>query len=249
MRKYMIAGNWKMNGTIEQTEQLLNGLLEGNSSNPNAEVVVCPPYTALTTASNILRDSHIAVGAQDMSAHENGAYTGEISAEMLLTVGTRFVILGHSERRQYHAESDQQVNAKTITALKASLTPIICVGETLDQREAGQTTDIVGKQIDGCLAGLSADDIKKIVVAYEPVWAIGTGKTATPEMAQEVHAMIRDKLKEIDSDAAETVRILYGGSVKPGNAKELLTQPDLDGALVGGASLKAEDFIAIINSV
>ncbi len=249
MRQTIIAGNWKMNGTIKETKTLLTGLLEGNSDNKNAKVVVCPPYVALTTAGKMLDGSHIALGAQDMSEHESGAYTSEISAGMLLTVGVSFVILGHSERRQYHAETDRLVNAKAKAALKADLTPIICVGETLDQRESGQTEEVVGTQIEGTISGFSTEMLKKSVIAYEPVWAIGTGKTATPQMAQEVHRFIRDKLAEADKDAAEMIPILYGGSVKPGNAADLLVQPDIDGALVGGASLKAEDFIGIINSV
>ena len=249
MRKYIIAGNWKMNGTIPETEALINGLLAGDSKSANATVLVCPPYTSLQFAYNLIKDSHIQLGAQDMSAHEKGAYTAEISAQMLLTVGVSFCILGHSERRQYHNETDMMVNAKARAALNADLTPIICVGETLEQRESGQTEQIVGAQIDGCLDGFSAEDIKRSVIAYEPVWAIGTGKTATPEMAQEVHKFIRNRIAEIDKDASDLIPILYGGSVKPDNAAELLSQPDLDGALVGGASLKAEDFIGIIKSV
>lgn len=238
-----------MNGTISETENLLNELLKGDSKSKNAIVLVCPPYTALTTAHNLIKGSHIQLGAQDMSAHEKGAYTAEISAQMLLTVGVSFCILGHSERRQYHNETDLLVNAKARAALNADLTPIICVGETLEQRESGQTEQVVGAQIDGCLTGFSAEDIKKSVIAYEPVWAIGTGKTATPQMAQDVHKFIRNRVAEIDKDASEMIPILYGGSVKPSNASELLSQPDLDGALVGGASLKAEDFIGIIKSV
>ncbi|KAA3634711.1 MAG: triose-phosphate isomerase [Calditrichaeota bacterium] len=249
MRKFLIAGNWKMNGTIDETKTLLSGLLAGSYDDTKADMLVCPPYTSLETASNMLQDSKIAVGGQDMSVHQKGAYTAEISATMLLTVGASFVILGHSERRQYHAESDQLVNAKAKAAIDAILTPIICVGETLDQREAGQTEQIIGMQIDGTLEGFSADMIKKSVIAYEPVWAIGTGKTATPEMAQDVHKFIRERVAGIDKDAAESVQILYGGSVKPDNAKDLLSQPDIDGALVGGAALKADDFLKIINAV
>jgi triosephosphate isomerase len=197
----------------------------------------------------MLSGSHIALGAQDMSAHEKGAYTSEVSASMLLTVGVRFVILGHSERRQYHTESDELVNAKAKLAIASELTPIICVGETLEQRESGQTEQVIGRQVDGTLSGFSADFVRKSVLAYEPVWAIGTGKTATPEMAQEVHKFIRDRVSRIDREAADSLPILYGGSVKPDNAENLLKQPDLDGALVGGAALKADDFIAIINAV
>ena len=249
MRKNIIAGNWKMNGTIAETQALITGLLSGASNNDKATVVVCPPFTSLQAAHKLLDSSHIALGAQDMSAYESGAYTSEVSASMLLTLGVTFVILGHSERRQYHAETDQLVNAKARRALNSGLTPIICVGETLEQRESGQTEEIVGNQVNGTLCGFSADFIKRSVIAYEPVWAIGTGKTATPEMAQEVHKFIRDRVGERDRTAADSLPILYGGSVKPDNAEGLLKQPDIDGALVGGASLKADDFIAIINAV
>jgi triosephosphate isomerase len=184
-----------------------------------------------------------------MSQHPKGAYTGEVSGDMLLTVGATYVILGHSERRQYFAESDELINAKARRALDIGLIPIICVGETLEERERGNTEKVVGRQIDGTLSGCTSDDMRKLVIAYEPVWAIGTGKNATPEMAQEVHQFIRGRLAERDKSAAETVRILYGGSMKPSNACDLLAQPDVDGGLVGGASLKADDFIAIIGSV
>ncbi len=249
MRKYLIAGNWKMNGTIEETKALIDGLLTGSYDTDKAEMVICPPYTALTTAGKMLNNSKIALGSQDMSVHKNGAYTAEISSEMLLTVGVSFVILGHSERRQYHAESDQQVNAKAKVAIDADLTPIICVGETLEERESGNTEAVIGKQIDGTLFEFSAELLNKSVIAYEPVWAIGTGKTATPEMAQDVHQFIRNRIAGIDKEAAEKIQILYGGSVKPDNAKSLLSQPDIDGALVGGAALKADDFLKIINSL
>jgi len=249
MRKNIIAGNWKMNGTIDEAEALIKGLLAGDSDNSKATVVVCPPYTALHACHKLLDGSHIALGAQDVSVHEKGAFTSEVSASMLLTVGVTFVILGHSEKRQYHGESDQLVNEKAKLALARGLTPIICVGETLDQREAGQMEQVIGTQVDGTLAGFSADLIKKSVIAYEPVWAIGTGKTATPDMAQEVHKFIRDRVSQIDREAADSLPILYGGSAKPENAQGLLKQPDIDGALVGGAALKADDFIAIINAV
>lgn len=248
MRQTIIAGNWKMNGTIEETEQLIGELLAGNSQNGRAQVLVCPPYTSLGTASKMLLGSHILLGAQDVSEHEKGAYTGEVSAGMLLTVGVTHVILGHSERRQYHAETDRLINAKARRVLDAGLTPIVCVGETLEEREAGRTEDVVGTQIDGTLAGFSADDLKHTVIAYEPVWAIGTGRTATPEMAEAVHCFVREKLTAIDAKSAEIVPILYGGSMKPSNAAGLLSQPNIDGGLIGGASLKAADFIAIIEA-
>jgi triosephosphate isomerase len=249
MRPTIIAGNWKMNGTIDETETLLNGLLSGDIRNPDVKIVVCPPYTSLYTAGKILTDSKIALGAQDMSIYDNGAYTSEVSAEMLLTVGVSFVILGHSERRQYHFETDELVNAKAKTAFKYNLTPIICVGETLEQRESAKTEVVVKSQIESALSGFSSEELNKIVVAYEPVWAIGTGKTATPEIAQDVHSFIRNILKSLDESSADMIPILYGGSVKPSNSAGLMSQPDIDGALVGGASLLAEDFIGIINSI
>jgi triosephosphate isomerase len=249
MRPTIIAGNWKLHGTISETEALIRGLLTGGSHNDAATVVVCPPYTALSFAHKLTCGTHIAIGAQDMSAQDKGAYTGEVSAQMLLTVGVRYVILGHSERRQYHAETDQLVNAKAKAALAAGLIPIICIGETLQEREAGRTEDVVGGQLDGATKDLTPDQLAKSVLAYEPVWAIGTGKTATPDMAQAVHRFLRSKLTAVDEAIAAAVPILYGGSVKASNARDLLSQPDIDGALVGGASLKAEDFVGIINAV
>lgn len=192
--------------------------------------------------------SAVVLGAQDMSAHASGAFTGEVSAAMLQEFGVQYVILGHSERRAYHGESDAAVAAKTVAALKAGLVPVVCVGETLEQREAGQTNEIVGGQLDVVLAALSVEEAARIVVAYEPVWAIGTGKTATPEMAQEVHAMLRARLGAKSAEAAAKVRVLYGGSMKPDNAGQLLAMADIDGGLIGGAALKAADFLAIIKA-
>jgi triosephosphate isomerase len=248
MRQRIIAGNWKMNGTVLETEQLIKELLADNSKNEEVRVIICPPFTSLHVAANLLDGSRIALGAQDMSEHERGAYTGEVSAEMLLTLAVRYVILGHSERRQYHAEDDRLVNAKVKTALAAGLTPIICVGETLQQREAGETEQVVGRQVKRTLAGLAPGLIAQTVIAYEPVWAIGTGKNATPQMAQEVHEFMREIVAETDKEVAESLPILYGGSVNAKNARGLLSQPDIDGALVGGASLKAADFVAIIQA-
>lgn len=249
MRQPVIAGNWKMNGTIAETEELISSLLTFDLSSSAARIVVCPPFTALSLSSKLLQDSVIAVGGQDMSVHDKGAFTAEVSAAMLLTSGATYVILGHSERRQYHAESDQLVNRKARLAFSSGLTPIICVGESLAERESDKTEEVIGDQITGVTAGFSADELSRSIVAYEPVWAIGTGRTATPEMAQEVHRFIRGKLSaDIDRQAAESLPILYGGSVKPSNASELLAQPDIDGALVGGASLKAEEFVSIIKS-
>lgn len=249
MRPVIIAGNWKMNGSVAETETLINGLLRASSKGAAAKMIVCPSYPFLGRAAQLLAGSHIALGAQDMSPHEKGAYTGEVSARMLLTVGVRYVILGHSERRQYHSESDQLVNAKSKAALSASLIPIICVGETLTEREAGRTEEIVAGQLAGSLEGLTTDQLKKSILAYEPVWAIGTGKTATPDEAQVVHKFLRAGLAQIDEETADLMPILYGGSVKPDNAKDLLSQPDIDGALVGGAALKADDFCKIVNAV
>ncbi|HUV31004.1 MAG TPA: triose-phosphate isomerase [Acidobacteriota bacterium] len=249
MRKPIIAGNWKMNGTADLTEALITELLAGLSGNEKATMVICPPFPFLEAAHRLLSGSAVALGAQEMSAHGPGAYTGEVCAEMLLTVGVRYVILGHSERRQYHAETDRIVNAKARRALEASLIPIICVGESLQERERGETEQVVGRQIDGTLSELTVDELKGIVIAYEPIWAIGTGRTATPQMAQDVHRFIRQRLASRYGEAADAVRILYGGSVKPDNAAGLLREPDIDGALVGGASLKADDFRAIIEAV
>ncbi|MBU8934121.1 MAG: triose-phosphate isomerase [candidate division Zixibacteria bacterium] len=249
MRQIIIAGNWKLNCTIPETQKLIEEMLWDGSETNKALVLVCPPFTSLHHASKLVSGTHIAVGAQDMSAFEKGAYTGEVSADMLLTAGVTHVILGHSERRQFHGESDQQVNVKAKLALAKGLTPIICVGESIEQREADETKKVVGSQVEGTLSGFTADMISRSVIAYEPVWAIGTGKTATPEMAQEVHKFIREKVAAIDSEAAKTLPILYGGSMKPGNAAGLMSQPDIDGGLIGGASLKAADFIGIIKAV
>ncbi len=249
MRRSIITGNWKMNSTVAETVNLINGLLKAGAADSKGEVVVCPPFTSLESAGKLLKDSSIGLGSQDMSEYKSGAYTAEISAEMLLTLGVTHTILGHSERRQYHFETDDRVNRAAKVALEAGLTPIICVGETLDQRDSGDTEKTVGSQIEGTLAGFTADLLLRTVVAYEPVWAIGTGKTATPEMAEDVHRFIREKIAAIDKEAADQVPILYGGSVKPSNAGELLSQPNIDGALVGGASLKVDDFIGIINAL
>jgi triosephosphate isomerase len=252
MRRPLIAGNWKMNCTRDETTALIEGLKNIDPScleSGDVEMAVCPPFTSLETASRRLVGTRIKLGAQNMSEHESGAYTGEVSARMLLTLGVTFVILGHSERRQYYAESDSLVNAKARRALDTGLTPIICVGEVLEDREAGRTEDVVGTQVDGTLSGFSADDLRRIVIAYEPVWAIGTGKNATPEQAQETHQFIRGKVAERDREVAETIRILYGGSMKPSNSGELLAQPDVDGGLIGGASLKADDFLGIVESL
>ena len=247
MRKYLIAGNWKMNMLRDSSVALIHGLLDNLQPSENVEVAVCPPAAYLHDVGAALRDSHVALGGQNMHNAESGAYTGEISGPMLQDLGCKFVILGHSERRQLFGETDSSVNEKIGPAFACGLTPIVCVGETLEQREAGQTAAVIAEQVKGSLAGLSAEQGGQLVIAYEPVWAIGTGKTATPEQAEEVHAQIRALLSELFGAAtAETIRIQYGGSVKPDNAKELLGQPNIDGALVGGASLKADGFAAIV---
>jgi triosephosphate isomerase len=246
MKKKLIAGNWKMNGSLAANVALVEGLLAGSEPN-SCEVVICVPSAYLAQVQALLAGSRaISLGAQDVSAHESGAYTGEVSAAMLRELGVRYVIVGHSERRQYHGETDAAVAAKTQRALAAGLTPIVCVGETLAEREGGRTEEVVKRQL-AAVIHANGHCISEIVVAYEPVWAIGTGKTATPEQAQDVHAVLRAQLKAA-SDRADRIRILYGGSMNPANAKQLLAQPDIDGGLIGGASLKAADFLSILGS-
>nr|WP_083859513.1 triose-phosphate isomerase [Herbaspirillum sp. B39] len=247
MRRKLVAGNWKMNGSLAANAALVAGIKEGLPADA-CDVAVCVPAPYLAQVQGAVAGSAVALGAQDMSAHASGAFTGEVSAAMLQEFGVQYVILGHSERRAYHGESDAAVAAKTVAALKAGLVPVVCVGETLEQREAGQTNEIVGGQLDVVLAALSVEEAARIVVAYEPVWAIGTGKTATPEMAQEVHAMLRARLGAKSAEAAAKVRVLYGGSMKPDNAGQLLAMADIDGGLIGGAALKAADFLAIIKA-
>ncbi|MEZ6088881.1 MAG: triose-phosphate isomerase [Pirellulaceae bacterium] len=247
MRKPFICGNWKLNTRAESASALAKAIAEGLASNAQAEVGVCPPACYLSAVGSVVDGTAVGLGAQNMLAEDDGAFTGEINAGMLTDVGCKYVILGHSERRQFFGETDAGVSKKTHAALAAGLVPIVCVGETLQQREANETEAVVAEQVKGSLAGLSAEQLPTVVIAYEPVWAIGTGKVATPEQAEAVHAHIRKLLSDTFGEAAaEKVRIQYGGSVKPGNAKELLGQPNIDGALVGGASLKAEDFLAII---
>lgn len=247
MRRKLVAGNWKMNGSLAANAALVAGIKQGLPAQA-CDVALCVPAPYLAQVQGAVAGSAVALGAQDLSAHASGAYTGEVSAAMLQEFGVQYVIIGHSERRAYHGESDAAVAAKTVAALQAGLVPVVCVGETLEQREAGKTNDVVGGQLDIVLEALSADDAARIVVAYEPVWAIGTGKTATPEMAQEVHAMLRARLAAKSAEAAAKVRILYGGSMKPDNAVQLLAMADIDGGLIGGAALKAVDFLAIIQA-
>jgi triosephosphate isomerase (TIM) len=250
-RKLIVAGNWKMNKTVAEALELVRELKSELANIKEVDIVVCPPFTALSEVAQAIRGSNIDLGAQNMSEHGPGAYTGEIAAEMLGELAVRYVILGHSERRQYQKESDELVSKKAQAAHAASLQPIICVGETLAEREADQTEKVLETQVRGSSKGLSKEQMSETIIAYEPVWAIGTGKTATTAQAQEAHAFIRGLLvKLLDEGTARRVRIQYGGSVKPSNARELMSQPDVDGALVGGASLEAKSFAEIIkNSV
>ena len=246
--KKLIAGNWKMNGSLTANEALLTALAEGLGENPGCEIAICVPAPFLAQVQSLKslnpRLASIQVGAQDVSAQASGAYTGEVSAAMLRDLGCRYALVGHSERRQYHFETDALVAEKAKAALVAGITPIVCVGETLAEREAGHTEEVVKRQL-ASVIHLNGHCISEIVVAYEPVWAIGTGKTASPEQAQAVHAVLRAQLKAA-TDRAASVKILYGGSMNAANAALLMAQPDIDGGLVGGASLKAQDFLQII---
>jgi triosephosphate isomerase (TIM) len=251
MRNVIIAGNWKMYKDLSATEELIGGLTSRLSSlPPRVTVVICPPFTSLALAGRLLKGSRLSLGAQNMSQHDEGAFTGEISSNMLRSAGCDYVILGHSERRQYFGEKDEAINAKAKKAIASSLKPIVCVGETLAEREGGITDRVITTQIRGVLSGLSRSEMASVTIAYEPVWAIGTGKTATPAQAEEVHQLIRKLISQLyDWPLAEQTVIQYGGSVKPDNAAELLSQNDIDGALVGGACLKADSFAAIVNAV
>lgn len=248
MRTFLIAGNWKMNLGPADAADLINGIKEAKTEiGENVDVLVCPPFVSLSRVNDILDESDIMLGAQNIHTEDSGAYTGEISAPMLVEAGCTHVIIGHSERRQYFGETDTSVNQKTKKALEKELIPVVCVGELLEERKAGEHMNVVATQIKGALEGISGDEAMDIVVAYEPVWAIGTGEVASPEQAQEMHAFIRSELAALyDEETADQVRILYGGSMKPGNAEELLGQPDVDGGLIGGASMKASDFSEII---
>lgn len=243
-KKKLIAGNWKMNGSLAANEALVKALLVGIAT-PVCEVAVCVPGPYLAQVGSLVTGTPIALGAQDLSAQPQGAFTGEQSAPMLKEFGVRYAIVGHSERRQYHGETDEVVAAKTATSLANGITPIVCVGETLSEREAGQTEEVVKRQL-AAVIHVNGHCISEIVVAYEPVWAIGTGRTATPEQAQAVHAVLRAQLHHAASEHAAGIRILYGGSMNAANAAELLAQADIDGGLIGGASLKASDFLQII---
>jgi triosephosphate isomerase len=247
MRSSLIAGNWKMNGSLQSVTELVDGIRAGDAG--KAELAVFPPAVFLMKVGGMLADSKCALGAQNVCDQEAGAFTGEVSAAMLKQCGCRYALVGHSERRSLYLETDQLVAARFAMALASGLIPILCVGETLDEREQGITEAVVARQIDAVIDVSGIGGIAQAVIAYEPVWAIGTGKVATPDQAQEVHAFIRGKLAQLDVGVAEQVKILYGGSMNPSNAAELLSQDDIDGGLIGGASLKADDFLAIAQAV
>ena len=245
MRDFLVAGNWKMNGSTAANAELLAGIVEGVPKGDGFSLLVCPPFPYIAAVAARVEGSGVKVGAQNVSEHDKGAYTGEVAPAMLRDVGCDYVIVGHSERRSLYGESSEQVAAKFVAAQAAGIVPILCVGEMLQEREAGTTEAVVDAQLDAVLAAAGIAAFERAVVAYEPVWAIGTGMTATPEQAQDVHRHIRARLAEHDAAVAQGVQILYGGSMKGDNAAGLLAQPDIDGGLIGGASLKAEDFLAI----
>lgn len=248
MLKPLIAGNWKMHTTVNQGVELALKLRERVKGVDSVEILLAPPFTSLHHISHVIADSPIKLCAQNLHWEKQGAFTGEVSAEMLIAVGCKYAIIGHSERRQYFRETDETVNKKTVAALRAGLKPIVCVGETLDERERGKTLQRVKLQVKNALDGLAGGAVRDIAIAYEPIWAIGTGRNASPQEAEEVHNALRELLFELfGTDHARDVRIIYGGSVKPDNIDVLMAQPNIDGALVGGASLKAEDFARIVN--
>lgn len=251
MRKPLIAGNWKMHTTISDAINLANGIKRELIDFNKVDILLCPPFTALSSVYEVIMDTNIKLGAQNIAWEKEGAYTGEISSIMLKDCGCKFAIIGHSERRKYFGESDEMVNKRIKAALAGGVTPIVCVGETLEERERDLTTKVIAKQLEGGLSDLSEDEANKIIIAYEPVWAIGTGKTATPQQAQEIHKFIRTWVSDkISHPCASSLRILYGGSVKPDNIRELMNEEDIDGGLVGGASLKVDSFTEIVkNSV
>ncbi|HZC86818.1 MAG TPA: triose-phosphate isomerase [Steroidobacteraceae bacterium] len=248
MRRPIVAGNWKMHGSRSETARLIEDLLAGCPESPEAACVICPPFVYLYEAWRLLRDSAFSLGAQDVCADTHGAFTGEISAAMLKDVGCGYVIVGHSERRLLYRENDQLVARKFATAHARGLVPILCIGEQLADREAARTREVIARQLDAVLELSGAGALAEGVIAYEPVWAIGTGRNASPDQAQEVHAFIRARIGERDAKIAAATRILYGGSVKAGNAAELFAMPDVDGGLIGGASLKADEFLAILGA-
>lgn len=247
-RKKFIAGNWKMNTTVAEAVALAKSVVEKCGSNTDVDVAICPPFTNLSAVAEAIKGSTVKLGAQDVHWEEKGAFTGKISCSMLKAVGCTYVIIGHSEQRQYFGETNETVNKKTKAALACGLLPIVCAGETLDERKANKTLDVVKSHIEGAFKDISATDVAKCTIAYEPVWAIGTGLTATPEQANEVHVAIRKMVTSLyDASTANGMRIQYGGSMKPDNAKSLLALSDIDGGLIGGAALKAEDFFGIVS--
>jgi triosephosphate isomerase (TIM) len=248
VRKILVAGNWKMNGDSAGNEALVAGILDGLAREAVAEVLICPPFPYLAAVGRLLAGTAVRLGAQNVSEHAAGAYTGEVAADMLLDVGCRYVIVGHSERRSLFGETSEQVAVKASAALVAGLVPIVCVGETLAEHDGGRTEAVVTAQLDAVVSACGATALSKAVIAYEPVWAIGTGRVATPEQAQAVHAHIRSRIASRDESVAAELRILYGGSMKGENAPGLLAMPDIDGGLIGGASLKAADFLAIVDA-
>jgi triosephosphate isomerase len=249
MRRKLIAGNWKMHGSLSSNRRFFLEFTEGLKNEAKCDVLICPPAIYLDSCVEELSKSGVFVGAQDVSSHENGAYTGEVSASMLADIGCTYVIVGHSERRVFHRESNETVAQKVVQALRSGITPIVCVGENLAQHEAGLAIDVVSSQLRAVLDILDCGAIARIMVSYEPVWAIGTGKSASPEIAQGIHMELRKIFAERDPSIAQKVKILYGGSMKSGNAKSLLRMPDIDGGLIGGASLSVSEFLEIINAV
>lgn len=245
MRRTLIAGNWKMNGSLQSITELMDGIKAGLGEVTNADMAVCPPAVYLMKVKGLINDANIGLGSQNICDQESGAFTGELAASMLKEAGCQYAIIGHSERRSLYGESDELVAKRHAMAVKSGITPVLCIGETLEERESEITEAVVSRQLDAVIDTQGVEAIGKCVIAYEPVWAIGTGKTATPEQAQAVHAFIRAKLSALSSHVADNVQILYGGSMNAANAAELLSQPDIDGGLIGGASLKAADFLAI----
>jgi len=245
MRRTLIAGNWKMNGSLASIEELINGIKDGLADVTNADMAVCPPAVYISTVNNMIGDANIGLGSQNVCDQESGAFTGELAASMLKEFNCGYAIIGHSERRSIYGESDELIAKRFAMAVKSGITPLFCIGETLEERESGIMEDVVSRQIDAVIDTQGIDAIGQCVIAYEPVWAIGTGVTASPEQAQAAHAFIRAKLAALSTEVAEKVQILYGGSMNAGNAAELLSQPDIDGGLIGGAALKAADLLAI----
>lgn len=249
MRQYLVAGNWKMNGSQSMTAELISSISQGLESigeqAQKVDVMVCPPAPYLSSAQRALNDSQIRLGAQNVNAYASGAYTGECSLPMLEEFGCEYVLLGHSERRTYYHETDNDVAEKLLSCIESKVTPVLCVGETLEQRQQGTTEQVIATQLEAVLNQVLPEKLAKIVVAYEPVWAIGTGETATPEQAQQVHQFIRQRIADVAPEAAVKIQILYGGSMKPENAESLLSQADIDGGLIGGAALKADSFVEI----